>query len=100
MHCHRASLGSRCRTAGNGNRFAGLISEWIRTQLEMNDERLATALLVRRRSVSLSDPDAPTLPTGARIVDAAVHPLHIEAQGIWHPQGEELPVHQCMDAVE
>src|SRR2546427_10581938 len=79
------------------------VGEWIRTQLEMHDERAGQSLAgragtrrvdaldVHRRSVARGYPQSSALPAGLRIVDAAVHAFGEEAHGLRNAQLADPP---------
>src|SRR5262245_55085478 len=73
----------------------------IRPQLEMRGQRPGpfAPFDEPRRAVAVGRPQAATLPAGARVVDAAVEPLRVEAQGIRHAQDDHAVARIRDDAV-
>ena len=72
----------------------GLLRQRIGSDLEVHDHRLHTlaTFLQPRRAIALRRPQAPALPAGIGIVDAAVEALGVEAGRIRHLQRDHLAV--------
>src|SRR6266536_119887 len=68
----------------------------IGTELELHDLARGPlpAFHVERRPRRHGGPQALALPPDARVVDAAVHPLGVEAERIRDAKVDELPVHE------
>src|SRR5213593_303806 len=78
------------------NRFMRSLRERIGAKLELHDlaRRPLAALDVERRPGAVGRPQPFALPAAIRIVDAAVHPLGVEAHRIGNAQVHELAVHE------
>src|SRR6266571_5771597 len=70
------------------------VREWIRTNLDLVDLRpvLRAALVVEHGARARHRPQTFAFPAGARVVDASVHELGVEAQRIRHAQVDHLAV--------
>src|SRR3989442_7804033 len=68
----------------------------IGTKLELHDlaRRPLAAFDMEGRSGAVGRPQSLALPASIRIVDAPVHPLGVEAEGIRDAKGDELPLHE------
>src|SRR5438067_12316450 len=75
---------------------SSLFCQWIRTQLEVHHFARGpfACLHVKRRSRAHGGPESLTFPSSLRIIDAAVHPLRIEARRIRHAQHDPLAILQ------
>src|SRR6266513_1546059 len=70
------------------------VRERIRAQLELQDLRPGAfaALDVERSPGGIGRPQGPSLPAGARVVDAAIEPLRVKTHGVRHAENHEFPV--------
>src|SRR5882724_3945390 len=70
--------------------------EWIGTELKLDDlaRRPLAAFDVEGCSGGVGGPEPLAFPAGIRVVDAAVHPLGVEAHGVGDAKDDELSVHE------
>ena len=73
-----------------------LVCEGIGANLEVDNFRECpfSGLAVKWRARAPGGPDSLALPTGIRVVEAAVHSLREEAQRVRYPKDHEFPLHQ------
>src|SRR5881296_3222028 len=78
------------------NRFMRSLRERIWAKLELHDlaRRPLATLDVERRPGAVGRPQPFALPASVRIIDAAVHPLGVEAHRIGNAQVHEMAVHE------
>src|SRR5215475_13664614 len=83
------------------NKARVLVGERVRPHLNLHGQRLCTfaAFLEPGRAVTGRRPKAAAFPASARIVDAAVQALGIEAHRVWNTQHHHLAVLQRNEPV-
>src|SRR5215469_593537 len=109
MHTHRANARAKRkrRTPQSGIRLSiqtltrNLFRQRVRTILDVDHLALLAlaAFKVRLRAARVLRPQALALPAGARIVDAPVKILRIEAHRIGHPHDHPLAVDERVQGV-